>query len=584
MKTVAARAPRWLAARLLTALAATVLAGGAHAQAVPPAPSTVVSPLPHIAPAAPALPTGAVPNLGPQGAEAPLPAVSVAVRSVAIAGATAFAPERLAALTAGLAGNTVPLTQIEAARLALVNLYRGNGYVLSTVSLDIDAAGNIRFIVTEGYIASVKLSRNIGPAGSMVLDFLDHLTQQRPISEAALERWLLLAQQIPGISVHAVLQADGDDPGALTLIAEVSKQSVSALATADDRGFRDTGPTEALAVADLNSVTAHGDQTEVSLFHTSGGTDNFGQASESFYIGDDGLRLKIFGGAGRAFPGGALRDVGYESALTVFGAQVSYPAILRRNQALTLNLRLDATDSIIYTGDGDTRSSSDDLRVARISADYALDDLLAGPSRDALNILDAQISQGIPAFGASPDGRPAGVAGRAGEHTDFWKLNGSIGRTQTLVSPYPDASLALRLEAGGQYTPFILPSEEEFYLGGSRFTRGFYSGQVVGDDAAYATAELEFNTGYDFTALTHDVDLGVQLYAFYDWGEVWENLHTDLNHRIATAGGGIRFGLTRFLELDGEVDERLTTRLLPASSDTLPLSETVIYWGVLARY
>ena len=120
--------------------------------------------------------------------------------------------------------------------------------------------------------------------------------------------------------------------GALTLVAEVSKQNVSGLLTADNRGFNETGPAEGLLVADLNSMTAFGDQTEVSLFHTSGSTDNFGQASESFFLGNDGLRLKLYAGDGRANPSGSLREVQYESFVTVFGGQLSYPAILKQNR------------------------------------------------------------------------------------------------------------------------------------------------------------------------------------------------------------------------------------------------------------
>ena len=135
----------------------------------------------------------------------------------------------------------------------------------------------------------------------------------------------------------------------------------------------------------------------------------------------------------------------------------------------------------------------------------------------------------------------------------------------------------------------VLPSEEEFYLGGSRFTRGYYSGQVVGDKAAYATAELQLNTGYDFSVLKHDIDLGTQFYGFYDWGETWSNLPNVLNpkienHRIESWGGGVRMGLTRYLEVDGEVTERLTTQLQPASSKLRPLADTLVYWGVIARY
>ena len=128
--------------------------------------------------------TAAVPAFA-QLAQNPL---ATSLPNVSIIGATAFPPEALNAATRGLAQREVPLSQIEAARRALLDLYRGHGFVLTTVSLDIDAQGNVRFIVTEGRIVAVKLSQDIGPAGTMVLKFLDHLTQERPVSEASLER------------------------------------------------------------------------------------------------------------------------------------------------------------------------------------------------------------------------------------------------------------------------------------------------------------------------------------------------------------------------------------------------------------
>jgi hemolysin activation/secretion protein len=558
-------------------------AGIAHAQSVLPNVPAVPqqSPLNHIAPPAPPA-LGAVPNFAPTTTEGPLPQASIPVRSVAIIGATAFPPAALNAATRGLTGQTVPLTQVEAARRALVNLYRSHGFVLTTVSMDIDSQGNVRYIVTEGRIVAVKLSQNIGPVGTLVLKFLAHLTEQRPVSEAALEHWLLLAQQIPGVSVHAVLQADADDPGALTLVAEVTKQNVSAFATADNRGFDETGPAEGLGVVDVNSLTSLGDQTEFSLFHTSAGTDNFGQASTSAFIGSSGLRIKLYGGAGYASPGGVLRQIHYNSSITVFGAQLSYPLILKRNQSLTANLRFDGIQNEINANGA--RSSFDSLRVARLSAQYAIQDLLLGDNRDALNVVNVQVSQGLPILGASHNNRPAGVAGRGGAHVDFWKINGSIGRTQTLFQPFDDATVALRVEAGGQYAGVILPSEEEFTLGGSRFTRGFYSGEVVGDKGAYATAELQLNTGYDFTVLNNDIDLGVQYYTFYDWGETWSNLKTDLNYRLRSYGAGVRVGLTRYLEVDGEFVRRITNQLAPAQYGTIPLKDSILYWGVTARY
>jgi hemolysin activation/secretion protein len=578
--------PVWVAGLAVTGLFLAVTPARAQLSQNPLPPTLPnvpqQSPLPHIEPITPPNLGAGLPNFNAGGSEGALPSASIAVQSVSIVGATAFPPEALNAATRGLAQQTVPLSQIETARRSLLDLYRGHGFVLTTVSLDIDAQGNVRFIVTEGRIVSVKLSQDIGPAGTMVLRFLNHLTEERPVSEQSLERWLLLAQQIPGVSVHAVLQAEAGDPGALTLVAEVAKQSFSGLLTADNRSFTDTGPAEGLAVVDLNSATSLGDQTELSIFHTSGGTDNFGQASTSAFIGSDGLRIKLYGGTGRSQPGGILREINYHSTITVFGGELSYPVLLKRNQSFTVNLRADAIENLIIASG--TRSSTDNLRVLRLDGQYAWQDLLLGNTRDALNVVNLQESNGLPILGASPDHRPAGVAGRGDEVTTFWKINGSISRTQTLFSPLPDATVALRLEAGGQYANEVLPSEEEFYLGGSRFTRGYYSGQVSGDKALYATAELQLNTGYNFSALSQNIDLGVQYYGFYDYGETWSNLKTDLPHRIASAGGGVRIGLTRNLEVDGEAVERLVTQLVPANTGTAPLKETILYWGVTARY
>ena len=39
----------------------------------------------------------------------------------------------------------------------------------------------------------------------------------------------------------------------------------------------------------------------------------------------------------------------------------------------------------------------------------------------------------------------------------------------------------------GQWSGNVLPPAEQFYLGGARFTRGYYAGQVPGDKALAAT-------------------------------------------------------------------------------------------------
>ena len=198
------------------------------------------SPIPRILP--PVLP-GAAPGAAVTAPVAPAPVADVTqpIRAVTVAGATAYPAAELERLTAGLTGPAVSQRRIEAARTAIVNRYRSDGYVFTAVSAFV-ADGALRFVVTEGHVTDVQLDGDIGPAAAQVLRFLNHVTATRPIDTATIERWLLLASDVPGISIRSVLRASNDDPGGLTLVAQVSRTPVNGLVTADNRGFRQAGP------------------------------------------------------------------------------------------------------------------------------------------------------------------------------------------------------------------------------------------------------------------------------------------------------------------------------------------------------
>jgi hemolysin activation/secretion protein len=569
----------WLlaTAALLVAAAVPHPAGAqASAGAVPQG-----SPIPRILPQSP-------PSVGPGGPTLPLPAPStevpnrpVNVTSVSVEGVTAYPQEEIAALTTGLVGPATPLPQIDAARLAILQHYRSDGYVLSAVSINFNVAtGQLRFIVTEGRIASVKLDGDIGPAGTQVLRFLNPLTEKRPIDSATLERCLLLAQEVPGVTMHAVLQPSADDPGALTLVAQVSRAPLSGLFTSDNRAFIHTGPIEALNVADFNSFSEYGEKSEVELYHTFPNSETFGQAAFEVFLGGSGLKLRFYGGSGATTPTGSLAQQDYLSLTEVYGTELSYPEILSRQQKLTVHLNFDAIQSKIDLGSPPVPTSYDSLRVLRLGADYALSDVLLGADRSALNAATVQVSQGLQILGASPSNSVN--ASRLGEQTNFTKLDFQLSRTQTLFNPWPSASLALMGLATGQATSNILPLSEEFYLGGMQFTRGYYSGQVTGDKALAATAELQLNTTLDFSAVRLPADMSTQFYLFYDWGQTWNNQSTDPDVHLSSTGGGMRMQVTSSVELDFEGLARFNR--YPTGTGTSPLYGGAFYWRLLVRY
>ncbi|HEX4173563.1 MAG TPA: ShlB/FhaC/HecB family hemolysin secretion/activation protein [Acetobacteraceae bacterium] len=553
---------------------------------MPPVPQG--SPVPRILPPAPpsVAPGTVVPPPPAPGAE--VPNRPVRVTSVTVEGVTAFPPQEISAFTADLVGPAVPLPQIDAARQAILQHYRSDGYVLTTVSANLGANGALHFVVTEGRIASVKLDGDIGPAGTQVLRFLNRLTEKQPIDAATLERYLLLAQDVPGVSVRAVLEPASDTPGALNLIAQVSRQPVSGLATMDNRAFTQTGPIEFLGLLDLNSFSQFGERTELSYYHSFPDTQNFGQVSTEAFIGASGLKGKIYAGYGGTIPTGSLGDQGYDGTTTIFGGQLSYPVIRSRQQTLNVYGDFDALESSISlapNGAPRSESSYDSLRVFRAGADYALSDVVLGPSRSAINALSMRLSEGVKGLGATLDGISA-TSARRGEQTGFFKVTFEASRTQTLFAPWEGATVGLMELLTGQWSPSILPPAEQFYLGGARFTRGYYAGEVPGDKALAATTELQLNTGFEPVVFGNPLSVSTQFYIFYDWGETWQNLSTDHAAMINSAGGGVRAQVTQHVEVDLEGLARFNRFPNGGSTATgvSALDGAAFYWRVLTRF
>ena len=105
----------------------------------------------------------------------------------------------------------------------------------------------------------------------------------------------------------------------------------------------------------------------------------------------------------------------------------------------------------------------------------------------------------------------------------------------------------------GQWSDDILPPAEQFYLGGSRFTRGYYAGQVPGDKALAATVELQLNTGFETTLFGKSLDIvNASSTCSTTGARPGRTSSTDHAAMINSAGGGVRMQLTRYVEVDFE--------------------------------
>jgi len=576
---------RVFALRLSLATLAGLLAAiagdfaGARAQTPPPIlPVPQGSPIPFIAPrAGPSTSIPAAPAPLPQ--PTALPAANVAVTSVAIEGATAYPAARLLAFTKSLVGPQTSLHDIEEARRGILLLYRNDGYPFIVVAVRIDKSGALRFLISEGYISEVKLSGDIGPVGTLVLKFLNHLTEQHPINNATIERWLLLAQSIPGLQIQPVMQKSETTPGAFTLVAKVSVNRVSGSLAVDNNADPQSGAGEGLLTVGLNSLTAWGERSEAALYFSGpNGQQTFGQFSEQAFIGGSGLSVRLYVGHGNTLPCCDLRTIRYDGLTTVYGAQLSYPLLLSRQQQLYLRASLDAVDS--DTQEQGARASGDSVRALRLSGDYSLSDIVLGDTRQGDSHVSVVLSKGLSILGASVNGRAD--AGRLNENLDFSKVSGYIDRDQTLLTVPNGPRISLYGLATGQGTSDVLPSVEQFYLGGIHYTRGFYAGEVTGDNALAGTGELRVTSHFTLDAFGTEVPITPQFYLFYDWGETWQNQTSDRNQILRSYGGGVRTGITQYMHVDLQVLRRITRQV--GGPETSPLAAEAFYARLVTEF
>ncbi|WP_237213223.1 ShlB/FhaC/HecB family hemolysin secretion/activation protein [Falsiroseomonas oryziterrae] len=582
MRPIHARLPA-----LAGALAMLAPAAPAWAQLPPPLPGVIE----RVAPPAP-------PDLGPsllppepEAAVGPGAQRAVRIGRATIAGNQALPDGVLRQSLAAVEGRSVTLAEVEAARLGVLRAYREAGFpyvaVAASLVAEPDGAAGLRILITEGFVADLLLEGEIEPAAQPARQFLQPLVGERPLPGAALERALLLASDIPGVTARGVLRPLPGEPGALQLVVRLERRAVTGFFSLDNRGFEGTGAWQGLLVGQLNSLTSLGERTEVALLGTDGAGQGFVQVTEELFLGASGLRLRAYAGAGRAVPGSPLAAIGYVGDTRVAGAALLYPLIRSRPLNLTLTAGLDAFESTVEARDapglGRTRQGRDAVRVLRFGVEGAALDGLVGFAPVAASTAGSlRLSQGIEALGASADGRGS----RPGSESGFTKLVAEVTRLQPLAE-FEGWLLALQGSVAGQWSEDVLPPAEKFFLGGTRLGRGFYAGQVTGDRAVAGSLELQLGRLFEIAMPAGwpggaELRLGSQFYLFRDMGWAEDNGPAALDRRLSSWGGGVRLQFDERVQLDLEGVRRITRRPDGVAADEL--SEHAAFVRLLVRF
>jgi hemolysin activation/secretion protein len=482
-------------------------------------------------------------TVAPVGAEK----TTLTIRSVRISGATVYQEADFLPLYQDLLGRTVTLQAVYDLARRITEKYGGDGYVLSRAIIppqSLSARGAVLHIqVVEGYVDKVEWPREkLARYRDFFTDYTAKIIADRPANIRTLERYLLLANDLPGLKFSTSLKPSKTNPAASTMVVEVAEKRIDALARIDNRGTPARGPYQYLGAATINNVLG----AHESFTATWAGTFQFRELQYLLLgyrqvLNSEGLTAFVNGSYSWGKPGTTdLETLDYKTRSAVAEVGLSYPWIRARERNLTFTGLFFATDDDgnILDNPSIPPSTRDRLRGFRLKADGDFADRFLG-----VNQVNLTYSQGIEGFGSTENGNP--LASREAGRVDFEKIEGTFSRLQPLF-----ANFSLLVAAYGQYAMTPLLVSEQCGYGGRFFGRAYDPSELLGDHCWEAMAELRYDLPLTFAPFAAAQLTLAQLYAYADHGKVY-NLHNIANDpasglpvsiEAGSAGGGIRLG------------------------------------------
>lgn len=503
--------------------------------------------------------------------------ISVAITSVEITAPGGGAlPGEILQLLGGItpATGSQPIRQVCDIRDEVQSRLRASRYVASVqVPQQRIDSGVLKLEVVSGRIVEMRVRGDVGPYESLLQRRIEQLQALDPLNEAEAERILLLANDIPGLTIELALSPASGRPGDLIGELAVSYRSFSLLANLQNYNATFLGRETGLLHAEFYGLTGQGDVTSI----TGQSTFDFKEQRiaslrHAMTLDSSGTALDLRATWAEARPD--IPRLDQRTVSIVAGIGVSHPLVrtvtdrlkisggfeysqqtakffqasgasspLSRDRISTLYLRVDgSTAALDVTG----------LQVAGLSGSFemrrGLDVFKASEANDNIPLRAGSPQLGT--FGTSrSDGTSLATVVR-GSLEGFYKIG-------------PVFEMSGKLN--GQWANTALLNYDTFAIGNFTIGRGYDPGANTGDRAIGFVLEPRAN-------FKIDQKLNGQLFAFYEGVKLW-NIGpnaTERNRYIASLGGGTRFTLSQAVRLDLTYTHALDRPLLTGALSRRP--------------
>ncbi|MGQ2979307.1 MAG: ShlB/FhaC/HecB family hemolysin secretion/activation protein, partial [Polaromonas sp.] len=439
----------------------------------------------------------------PSGLPDSLKSIRVTLQRIRVEGSSVLPASVLQSRTEMYTGREIGGGDILQLASELTAMYRNAGYILSLVLVPPQSLseGTLTLQVIEGYISAVTVQAGEGVSAT-VREALARIGEQikasRPLDALVLERYLLIANDYPGLELRSVLSPSRVQGAAdLTLVASIKR--FEGFASVDNYGSRYLGPGQMLAGVTGNQLLGVNDQWRAIAVGTGDREMAYGQLSYSQVLTTEGLKLSVAVSRARTQPGDVLRPFDVQGAADTTSISVNYPLLRSRNESLFARVTYDHSD--IRTDILGARVIEDRIRALRLGLSWRVLDRF-----DGQNVLEVDFSQGL---GGTGEGDL--LKSRAGAKGVFNKLSFDYERAQ-----FFSASTSLAFGVAGQWANTPLLSSEQYALGGRRYGRAYEPAELVGERALALRIEPRYAGILETPGFR-----SYQTFGFYDIGKVW---------------------------------------------------------------
>jgi hemolysin activation/secretion protein len=479
-----------------------------------------------IAPDKPAAPAAMKPAAG----------IAVTVKQFRFAGNALISAEQLAPAVAPYLNRPLDFAQLQAAAAAVADTYRAAGWVVNAYLPQQDIKdGIVTLHIIEAIFGKLKIegamSQRVAP-GQVEALFAAQQTPGTSLNADALDRALLLADDLPGVTVAGSLVAGAREGETDLILKSADEPHIVGEVGADNTGSRSTGDQRLTANLNLTSPFGLGDLASGNVISTRG--SSYGRFAYSIPVGTDGWRV-----------GASASDLRYTLIQAQYngntdwgtsrstGLDASYPIIRSRLQNLYLNLNYDRKDfDNLLTGGIASRYK---IKVWSAALNGNLFDNLGGGGANSANLT---LSSGQ---------REAGINTT---EQNFTKLRYNLSRQQVITN-----DLSLYAALSGQQGEKNLDSSERFYLGGASGVRAYPASEAGGSSAYLTNLELRWK-----------LPEGLTLTGFVDSGAVRNYENSGSHYALSGAGLTLAWQMPVGVNLKATWASRLGNNLHPADA------------------